>query len=92
MDFTLIDGVIVMVTSLVIVFLALVILQFVIEVMHRFIHRKERADPSTTNHTEKPLVVKDEETELVAALMALILANEDQQNKSYQITKIKRIY
>ncbi|WP_313469680.1 OadG family protein [Carnobacterium sp.] len=41
MDFTLVDGVIVMVTSLVIVFLALVILQFVIEVMHRFIQRKE---------------------------------------------------
>lgn len=92
MDFTLIDGVIVMVTSLVIVFLALVILQFVIEVMHRFIQRKEKAAPSATDHTEEPFVVKDEETELAAALMALILANEDQQNKSYQITEIKRIH
>ncbi|MEK6190248.1 MAG: oxaloacetate decarboxylase [Carnobacterium alterfunditum] len=34
---------------------------------------------------------EDDETKMVAVLMALILANEDQQDKSYQITKIERI-
>jgi len=34
---------------------------------------------------------EDEETKIIAVLMALILANEDRQDKSYQVTKIERI-
>ena len=34
---------------------------------------------------------EDEETKIVAVLMALILANKDRQDKSYQVTKIERI-
>ncbi|MER2173366.1 MAG: oxaloacetate decarboxylase [Carnobacterium sp.] len=34
---------------------------------------------------------EDEETKIIAVLMALILANEDRQDRSYQVTKIERI-
>ncbi len=36
-------------------------------------------------------LAEDEETKLVAAMAALIMANEDQQDKKYRISSIKRI-
>ncbi|QQP69362.1 OadG family protein [Carnobacterium sp. CS13] len=91
MRFTLIDGVVVTITSLVMVFLALIILLFTIELIHYMVKRTGKKEPAVTTLAGIQVLAKDEETELVAALMALVLANEDQQNKSYQITEIKRI-
>lgn len=91
MRFTLIDGIVVTITSLVMVFLALIILLFTIELIHYTVQRMEKKEPPVTALAGNQVLEKNEETELVAALMALILANEDQQNKNYQITEIKRI-
>lgn len=48
---------------------------------HKVNHQTETAVPT----------LEDEETKIVAVLLALILANEDRQDKSYQVTKIERI-
>ncbi|AEB30042.1 hypothetical protein CAR_c13510 [Carnobacterium sp. 17-4] len=57
---------------------------------HRVTHQTETFVQTNQNF---PALNKDEdeETKIIAVLMALILANEDQQDKSYQVTKIERI-
>ncbi|MFL2132333.1 OadG family protein [Desemzia sp. FAM 24101] len=84
-NFTVMDGVVVTVISMLVVFLILIGLQLVISLSRIVLERqKEKSQAATT-------LVEDEETRTAAALMALILANEEQQNKHYQITSIKRI-
>ncbi|MBM6614261.1 OadG family protein [Desemzia sp. RIT804] len=101
-NFTIMDGVVVTVISMLVVFLVLIGLQFVISLFRIIIERqkgqqftdsKKMETPQQSNgfFPSKKLLEEDEETKTVAALMALILANEDQQDKYYQVTSIKRI-
>ena len=101
-NFTIMDGVVVTVISILVVFLVLMGLQLVIS-LSRMIIEKQKGRPHTdteelkTGHKNNgftqstPPLEDDEETKTVAVLMALILANEDQQDKHYQVTSIKRI-
>ena len=101
-NFTILDGVIVTVISILVVFLVLIGLQLVIS-LSRIIIEKQKGHPDVATEEVKivqqsngfsqstPPLEEDEETKTVAALMALILANDDQQDKCYQVTTIKRI-
>lgn len=100
-NFTLVDGVMVSIVSIVVVFLVLIILMFILQLFSSFLKEdtnpKEIQKQNTAAHSDHTLSsgtsidTEDTEAELVAALMALVLANEDQQDKKYQITTIKRI-
>lgn len=89
---SLLEGVTISITSIVIVFLVLFGLQLIL-VSFKYIFKEEI--PVEKEEKKLPLVKdsleEDEETKTVAALMALILANEDQQDKYYQVTSIKRV-
>lgn len=100
--FTIMDGVVVTVISMLVVFLVLIGLQLVVSLFRIIIERQkgqqitDTAGMKTVHQKNgltpsKPLLEEDEETKIVAALMALISANEDQQDKHYQVTSIKRI-
>lgn len=101
-NFTIMDGVVVTVISILVVFIVLIGLQLVISLSRMIIEKqKGRSDVATEEvkivqqsngfSQSTPPLEEDEETKTVAALMALILANEDQQDKYYQVTSIKRI-
>lgn len=91
-DTSLLEGLTISITSIVIVFLVLFGLQLIlVSFKYMFkeeilVEKEEKKLPLTKDFLEE-----DEETKTVAALMALILANEDQQDKYYQITSIKRV-
>lgn len=89
-NFTLLDGVVITVVSILVVFLVLIGLQIVTSLLQMGIKRQKRK-PQQINQDEELYLEEDEETRIVAALTALILANGDQQDKQYQITSIKRV-
>lgn len=89
-NFTMLDGVVITVVSILVVFLVLIGLQIVISFLRLGANRKKRKYQQTKQSITAYLE-EDEETKTVAALTALILANEDQQDKHYQITFIERI-
>lgn len=89
---SLLEGLTISITSIVIVFLVLFGLQLIL-VSFKYIFKEEipvEKEEEKLSLTKDSLE-EDEETKTVAALMALILANEDQQDKYYQITSIKRV-
>ena len=106
-NFTIMDGVVVAVVSILTVFLVLIGLQLVINLFKFFSGKKndsqmkmnkedakEDAKEERSNQPSRTLSVDlpvNEELKTVAALMALILANDDHQDKQYRITLIKRI-
>lgn len=101
-DFTIMDGVVVTVISILVVFLVLIGLQLVINLLRIITERQKgqhiadieamkTAEQGINSSPSVTLLEEDEETKTVAALMALILANGDQQDKQYQVTSIKRI-
>lgn len=90
------DIVVIAVVGLLVLFVLLIVWQLFRQLIqlrsnqHKVNHQTETTDQ--TNQDFPALVQdEDEETKLIAVLMALILANEDQQDKSYQVTKIERI-
>lgn len=102
-DFTIMDGVVVAVVSILAVFLVLIGLQLIINFFKFFSGKKndlqmkmnkEDTKEERNNQPSQPLSVDpqvNEELKTVAALMALILANNNHQDKQYRITSIKRI-
>lgn len=58
---------------------------------HRVTHQTETFVQTNKDFPTLDDKYEDEESRIIAVLMALILANEDQQDKSYQVTKIERI-
>ena len=101
-NFTIMDGVVVTVISILVVFLVLIGLQLVVSLLRIIIERQKgqqtadtegmkTAHPRNGRSPSKTPLEEDEETKTVAALMALISANEEQQDKHYQVTSIKRI-
>ncbi|SDQ11985.1 oxaloacetate decarboxylase [Carnobacterium viridans] len=94
--FSYLDIVVIAVVGLLVLFVLLIVWQLFRQLIqlqsnqHKVNHQTETTDQ--TNQDFPALVQdEDEETKLIAVLMALILANEDQQDKSYQVTKIERI-
>lgn len=94
-NFTLIDGVLVTIVSILVVFAVLIGLLVVLQLFQFLPKDKQNQIDIQKPSKHQTRLVEDievnEETKLVAGIMALILANQDQQNKKYQITKIKRI-
>ncbi|SFH64035.1 OadG family transporter subunit [Pisciglobus halotolerans] len=93
-NISLLKGINISVTSIVMVFLVLLGLQLILT-SFKYIFREEKEKLTKTENapiqTKKDSLEEDEETKMVAALTALILANEDQQDKHYQVTSIKRV-
>lgn len=94
--FSYLDIVVIAVVGLLVLFVLLIVWQLFRQLIqlqsnqHKVNHQTETTDQ--TNQDFPALVQdEDEETKLIAVLMALILANEDQQDKSYQVTEIERI-
>lgn len=94
--FSYLDIVVIAVVGLLVLFVLLIVWQLFRQLIqlqsnqHKVNHQTETTDQ--TNQDFPALVQdEDEETKLIAVLMALILANEDQQDKSYEVTKIERI-
>lgn len=102
-DFTIMDGVVIAVISVLVVFLVLIGLQLIINLFKFFSGKNnnlqmkmnmEDTKEERNNQPSRTLSVdpqSNEELKTVAALMALILANNDHQDKQYRITSIKRI-
>lgn len=102
-DFTIMDGVVVAVVSVLVVFLVLIGLQLVINLFKFFsgknhdlqmkMNKEDIKKERINQHDQTPFIdlPVNEELKTVAALMALILANNDRQDKQYRITSIKRI-
>lgn len=91
-DTSLLEGINISVTSIVIVFLVLFGLQLIL-ISFKYVFKEEIPikEEQVILSTRKDNLAEDEETKTVAALTALMLANEDQQDKHYQITSIKRV-
>lgn len=103
MNFTIMDGVVVALVSILIVFLVLIGLQLVISLFAFFSKKSNdqkvkmnntdlKVERSNQNFQNLPVDSQEnEELKTVVALMALILANEDHQDKQYRVASIKRI-
>lgn len=93
-DISLLKGITISITSIVMVFLVLLGLQLILT-SFKYIFKEETEKPIKIENApvqmQKDPLEEDEETKTVAALTALILANEDQQDKHYQVTSIKRV-
>ena len=80
----LMDGLTISVISMAIVFVLLSILSLIIHTF-QFIFKQELPIKS-----DSP-IFEDEELKTVAALTALIMVNEDNNNKTYKIESIERV-
>ncbi|MDN6625718.1 MAG: OadG family protein [Pisciglobus halotolerans] len=93
-DIGLTEGINITITAIVVVFLVLIGLQIVL-IAFNYLFKKDGLieDKQMTAEIErkKEEFEEDEETKQVAFLMALILANDNQQDKHYKVTSIKRI-
>ncbi|MCA9765261.1 MAG: OadG family protein [Carnobacterium sp.] len=91
-DISLLEGLNVSITSLVIVFLVLFGLQLIL-ISFKYLFKEEKSikKEKTPLTVVKNTLEEDDETKTVAVLMALILANENQQDKHYQVISIKRV-
>lgn len=92
--FSYLDIVVITVVGLLVIFLVLIVWQLIRQLRNgrsRSPKPNGQADQPVQGPQDSSAVDEDEETKVVAVLMALILANGDQQDKSYQVTKIERI-
>lgn len=88
--FSYLDIVVITVIGLLVFFLVLIGWQLIHQMM-KFRPKKYQEIESISPEKNDLAVDEDEETRMVAVLMALILANDEQQDKSYCVTKIERI-
>ena len=92
--FSYLDIVVIAVIGLLAIFLVLIGWQLIRQLMKVGSRTRKVSGQADLLVQEKqdPLVGdEDEETRMVAVLMALVLANDNHQDKSYQVTKIERI-
>jgi hypothetical protein len=92
--FSYLDIVVIAVVGLLVIFLVLISWQLIRQLILlglKSAKMNRKTDVLVQTKQDSSAIAEDDETKLVAVLMALILANEDQQDKSYQITKIERI-
>ncbi|MBT2732857.1 oxaloacetate decarboxylase [Carnobacterium sp. ISL-102] len=92
--FSYLDIVVIAVVGLLVIFLVLISWQLIRQLIllgSKSAKMNSKTDVLVQTKQDSSAMAEDDETKMVAVLMALILANEDQQDKSYQITKIERI-
>lgn len=92
--FSYLDIVVIAVVGLLVIFLVLISWQLIRQLIllgSKSAKMNSKTDVLVHMKQDSSAMAEDDETKMVAVLMALILANEDQQDKSYQITKIERI-
>lgn len=92
--FSYLDIVVVAVIGLLAIFLVLIGWQLIRQLMKvgsRTRKASGQADQPVQKKQDTSAVDDNDETRMVAVLMALVLANDNQQDKSYQVTKIERI-
>jgi len=84
----LLDGIILTVVAMVVVFIVLGALWGVIELVHRF-----SAEPEilTKEMEVAPAVERDEQREKVAVLAALVMTYEAQPAKKFEVVDVKRV-
>ncbi|CAD5896695.1 MULTISPECIES: OadG family protein [Carnobacterium] len=86
-EISLSEGFILSIGCIITVFIVLIGLQFILT-LFKFIGADVPIEVKPVNGIS---LLHDSETEEVAVLMALILANGELQDKKYQLTEIKRI-
>ena len=90
----LLEGINITITSIVMVFLVLFGMLFIL-VAFKYIFKKESVVEKKVISNTQPTVPlefeEDIETQTAAILMALILANDNKQNKFYQVSSVKRV-
>ncbi|SIO16734.1 hypothetical protein SAMN05878443_1721 [Carnobacterium alterfunditum] len=92
--FSYLDIVVIAVVGLLVIFLVLISWQLIRQLIllgSKSAKMNRKTDVLVQKKQDSSAMAEDDETKMVAVLTALILANEDQQDKSYQITKIERI-
>ena len=93
-DISLLKGVEITLVSITVVFVVLVGLMLIIE-SFKYIFKEDSAQQNAQivkKETKECISIEDDqESKRVAAITALIIANEEQQDRHYQITSIKRI-
>lgn len=95
MQISIMDGIEILIISMVVVFLILTILMYFLKLIAWFFMRKEpvqQPEPvrKTAVQSNKTLFEEDEDAQ-AAALIALIEANNNQQDRHYEIAEIKQI-
>ncbi|WP_017470523.1 hypothetical protein [Amphibacillus jilinensis] len=86
-DFTLLEGLQITITSLLIVITVLILIQSVLN-LFRLVFREKRSQLDDSGQSSK---ANDEEEQMVACLASLIMINQNQQNKNYKIHSVQRI-
>lgn len=90
----LLEGINITITSIVMVFLVLFGMLFIL-VAFKYIFKEESVVEKKVISNTQPTVPlefeEDIETQTAAILMALILANDNKQNKFYQVSSVKRV-
>lgn len=94
--FSYLDIVVIAVVGLLVLFVLLIVWQLFRQLIHLQTNQHKvshQTETSVQTNQDFPAINKDEdeETKIIAVLMALILANEDRQDKTYQVSKIDRI-
>lgn len=89
---TMIEGLGLSAVAIIVVMLVLAGLMGIVTAF-KYLDNEPVATPLTSSQAsgQPSALVEDEESKTVAALMALIMANQDQQDKKYRISSIKRI-
>lgn len=94
---SLIDGLVLTVVSMLLVFLVLTAIWFLIDLVSKFIGDSpiETTNTPTLVPVNQPgetdTLIENQEYKLVAEMMALILASEDEPNRKFEIVESKRI-
>lgn len=90
-SFSYLDIVVIAVIGLLVIFLVLIGWQLIHQLMKFRPKKYQQIESVSHKQQDYSVVDEDEETRMVAVLMVLVLANDHQQDKSYCVTKIKRI-
>ena len=90
----LLEGINITITSIVMVFLVLFGMLLIL-VAFKYIFKDEPVAAKKVEHSPQPTLPlefeEDTENKTAAVLMALILANDNKQNKYYQVNSVKRV-
>lgn len=89
---TLLDGLILTVVSMAIVFIVLGVIAYLIDIIAKIVNKEEvKEAPANLVVSTNPLQA-NEEYQFVAEMMALVLASEDEPNRKFEVVETKRIH
>lgn len=89
---TLLDGLILTVVSMAIVFIVLGVIAYLIDIIAKIVNKEEvKEAPANRVVSTNPLQA-NEEYQFVAEMMALVLASEDEPNRKFEVVETKRIH